>query len=254
MDECSARIYRFARIGQDICLALCELTGLDGNAESPAKHVPLAVFDGCKGIGDFVAESACRFAEALRMIDGSEKRKANRFLKMVDRQRYIFAHGILRMELARQLGAEPENLGFETTEFGKPMLSYPHSHLKFSLSHSGRHIAIATASREVGVDIEEIGGELDYVQIAKRFFAEEEQDYVLSCDEEEGRVRFYTLWVRKEALLKASGQGLRRLSKASTLKNKAELSLRHGETTHYMLATLCSTEHLALALAVQERV
>lgn len=252
MEECSARIYRFHRTEQDICLTVCVLSGLVDDKEATAKHLwPSA--DNCWGMSGFIAESACHFAEASRLIDENENHKANRFLKVSDRQRYVMAHGILRMVLASQLGARPESLSFRIAEFGKPFLVRPYDYLKFNLSHSGRHIAIVTAAREVGVDIEEIAADFDYVQIARRFFVEEEQNYVLACDDEEcRRVRFNTLWVRKEALLKAAGIGLSRLSNAATLEDRVELSLQNGEPERYLLTTICSRHDLALALAVRE--
>ena len=72
-----------------------------------------------------------------------------------------------------------------------------------SISHSGDYVICAVSDREVGADIQKLEDNADLVKMAERYFAPEEAEEV----EERGRMRFYRLWCRKEALGKCEGTG-----------------------------------------------
>ncbi|MBR4026109.1 MAG: 4'-phosphopantetheinyl transferase superfamily protein [Lachnospiraceae bacterium] len=95
----------------------------------------------------------------------------------------------------------------------------------FNLSHSGKWVVAAYGSREIGVDIEKIRQNSTYQKMAKRFFTEEEQNYIYSIkDKTEQQRRFTRIWTLKESYLKYLGVGLKKdlLSFSFQIKNEKE--------------------------------
>lgn len=85
----------------------------------------------------------------------------------------------------------------------------PTRDLRFNLSHSHEHVLYAFAwEREVGVDVERIREQVDVLKLAERFFAPHEASALRERSPEERRRLFFTLWVCREACLKAWGTGL----------------------------------------------
>src|SRR5579884_3446051 len=121
------------------------------------------------------------------------------------RRRFLVARGALRVLLARYLGAEPDELIFETGERGKPSLTG--SPLCFSVTHSGELCLIAvTDERQVGVDVELLKPRRDPLRVARRYFTPGECDAIE--DAADPTASFYLYWVAKEAFLKATGLGI----------------------------------------------
>jgi 4'-phosphopantetheinyl transferase len=119
---------------------------------------------------------------------------------------------VLRDLLGRYLQTQPCTIRFVYNAFGKPDLGPEFANrLKFNLSHSGRLavIAIATAA-DVGVDLEYVRAESDYADIARRFFSAAEVDYLIALPSHLHAESFFSCWTRKEAYLKACGEGLAR--------------------------------------------
>ena len=98
------------------------------------------------------------------------------------------------------------SLTYRYGQKGKPYLM--DSPLFFNLSHSGRYVLCGISFREIGVDIQEIRkGNL--MQIVKRYFAGEEVARLEKIDDETLRKeQIYTLWARKEAYGKLTGEGI----------------------------------------------
>lgn len=141
-------------------------------------------------------------------LDAREKQKALRFRLQRDCDSYVAVHGLLRMILGSRLEIPPRSVSLEYNRYGKPMLISDRAPLYFSLSHS-RDISIValTSNGEVGADIEYIDPEFDFREISSAFFVKEENEYI-DHGRPGDRERFYRLWTRKEALLKAIGTGL----------------------------------------------
>jgi 4'-phosphopantetheinyl transferase len=150
--------------------------------------------------------------EALRRtLSEGERCRAERFRFQADRVWYTVAHGVLRQILAHYLGVSTTALEFAEGEHGKPSLIAPRcgGRLRFNLSHSGNLALVAIAQdREVGVDLEFITGQVDAVEIARRFFSAREASALSRMSVARRGVAFLRLWTRKEALLKAVGVGL----------------------------------------------
>jgi len=142
------------------------------------------------------------------VLSADETARANRFLHRADRDRYLVAHCALRLILARYLTIAPSELTWVTNQYGKPRLVDPVP-LHFNMSHSGNIVLIAVSARgEVGVDVEQHRAGVQCLEIAERFFAPPEIDALRNLDANSVVRGFFDCWVRKEAYIKAIGQGL----------------------------------------------
>lgn len=144
-------------------------------------------------------------------LSAEEKVRAERFHFARHRRLFIISRGILRNLLSRYLNIEPGNLEFEYTPTGKPHLSSQgvSPDVFFNLSHSGNRVILAfTRQRQVGVDIEIIHPIHDMDQLARRNFSPDEYKEFKSVGEADRMKAFFHCWTRKEAFIKAIGDGL----------------------------------------------
>lgn len=149
-----------------------------------------------------------RFRETL---DDDEGSRADRFYFSRDRERFIVARGILRAILGRYLDRAPESLSFSYSTHGKLALaSEPGADaIRFNLSHShGMALYAVTRGGEVGVDLELIRCDLEAEQIAERFFSHSEIVALRALPPGVRKYAFFLCWTRKEAYIKARGDGL----------------------------------------------
>ena len=143
-----------------------------------------------------------------KSLSDIELDKASKFRFIEDQQRYIVTHATLRTILGRYLKTEPAEIEFVSNDFGKPSLSEKYEKIHFNLSHSKGLSALAFSSKsEIGIDIERINPKFDFEMIANSNFSKAENHF-LHAKKMESRNRFYTLWTRKEAFLKAVGIGI----------------------------------------------
>ena len=153
--------------------------------------------------------NAARFAAAEAVISRDESLKAGRFAFAPDRDRFIAAHGALRMVLADYLAADPCDLEFQIGSSGKPALVQTFTDLRFNLSHSGDLALIAvTRGRDVGVDVELVQEDIAFEQIVEHYFDPAEAWSLRTAPPAARVARFFDLWTRKEACLKAEGSSL----------------------------------------------
>jgi len=142
-------------------------------------------------------------------LSADERSRAERFLLPRDRDRFIATRGLLRAILAAYLGAAPERLRFRYSSKGKPALEAPEAGLEFNLAHSHGLALYAVAwGRPVGVDVERIRTDIGVEEIAARFFSPREAAELRGLPPSERPEAFFRCWTRKEALLKAWGEGL----------------------------------------------
>jgi len=148
-----------------------------------------------------------RLAELEQWLSPDEILRRDRFVFLKDQQSYSAGRGILREILAKRLAADPRELEFTYTRYGKPSLRG--ARLEFNVSHSGG-VAIYAVSptRVVGVDIEKIEPRFTEDQIAEKFFSPSELIALRSLPEALQVDAFFRCWTRKEAYVKAHGAGL----------------------------------------------
>ncbi len=146
-------------------------------------------------------------------LSEEECERARRFRFPEHRRRFVAARGALRSILADYLRLAPGEIRFAYGRRGKPSLTERgDSPLRFNLSHSGSlGVAAITQGREVGVDVERRRELKRPDAIARRFFsAEENRQLGALATESERDDAFFRCWTRKEAYLKALGDGLAR--------------------------------------------
>ena len=149
----------------------------------------------------------------VRQLLGSDERaRAERFGFDQNRNRYIVAHGFLRVILGSYLNCSPSEVAFTYDKHGKPWLSDSDRHgknLKFNLARSGTMALYGvTLQRVIGVDIEEMRTDFAIDDLVRRFFSANEARCLFTLHPSQRRQAFYDGWTRKEALIKAVGAGL----------------------------------------------
>ena len=163
--------------------------------------------------------------EALgRSLSQDEHDRANRFRFDRHRRQYVVGRGALRSLLAAYTGTRPELVRFAYGPRGKPFLQGD-GDLFFNLSNSDERALVGfVRGREIGVDIEFLKPMPDCEQIAERFFSESERVVLRGVPRESKEEAFFNCWTRKEAYLKAVGEGL-----AAPL-DSFDVTLAPGET------------------------
>lgn len=147
----------------------------------------------------------------IALLDDLERSRAARYHFAADRARFVLGGALLRTVLARALDADAGSIRLDRAcercgePHGRPRVVDATAHV--SVSHSGDVVAVAlTAASPVGVDVESIverpGG--DYAELYPSTCTPAEQPFVTSA------AAFFTFWTRKEAVLKATGDGLDR--------------------------------------------
>jgi 4'-phosphopantetheinyl transferase len=156
---------------------------------------------------DVPPETSARLYATLTI---EERDRSARFRFERDRQHFIAAHGVLRDLLGRYLETRPDRIRYAHNAFGKPHLSPEFgSRITFNLSHSAGLALIAIAAdANVGVDLEYTGVHADYADIAREFFSAAEVEQLTALPSHDYAEAFFSCWTKKEAYLKARGEGL----------------------------------------------
>ena len=143
-------------------------------------------------------------------LSQDERDRAARRRFAMDRRRWAVARGALREILGRYLGMDPARLSFVYNAFGKPELGLTcGKRLTFNLSHSAGYALVAiTGNADVGVDLEYIRPELDHMDIARCFFSAAEVDQLNRVPRHAQSHAFFESWTKREAYVKARGEGL----------------------------------------------
>jgi len=159
-----------------------------------------------------LARPAAEVTALHRLLDPAERSRANMFRAERDRRRFVVARATLRMVLAEYAGLEPHRVKFTVRPGGKPVLARNSvtGALHFNLAHSGELALCAVADRAVGVDLEQLEHHDDMQRVAQHFFSEVEARTLGALSGIDRTHYFFRTWVRKEAYLKACGEGLAR--------------------------------------------
>ena len=142
------------------------------------------------------------------LLDDAERERAERFVFERDRRRFVAAHACVRTALGRCLARPAAALRFGAGRRGKPYVIDAPLDVRFNLSDGGERAVLAIAlGREVGVDIEEVRPtEVD--ALARRVFAPSEANALAALPPDDRHAAFFRIWTRKEAFIKALGEGL----------------------------------------------
>ncbi len=152
-----------------------------------------------------------RIPEQNGVLAPEEQARAERFHFAKDRNQFIESRAALRLLLSQYLNTSPTELTFASGSHGKPGLANGLSSngLRFNLSRrDGLALIAFTCDREIGVDVELVRTDLPVVEIAEVSFSESELAALRSLPESLQTAGFYNCWTRKEAYIKARGEGL----------------------------------------------
>jgi 4'-phosphopantetheinyl transferase len=155
--------------------------------------------------------TASRIEFLQRTLSLDEQKRAERYYFQKHREHFVVARGLLRAILGHYLDVEPGQLRFRYNAYGKPALAeeFGRHGLRFNLAHShGLVLYAVTYGREVGCDLEILRRELANQQIAERFFSSREIATLRALPACMQHEAFFNCWTRKEAFIKARGEGL----------------------------------------------
>jgi 4'-phosphopantetheinyl transferase len=143
------------------------------------------------------------------LLSVDELARSRRFRFERDRNRYIVGRASLRRLLGLYVAEKPRKLRFSYSEYGKPSLSSPSNGVSFNLSHSdGLAVFVVCRGADVGIDIEHMNDRPVREKVAERFFSPGEVRVLRALPEGAQPAAFLRCWTRKEAYLKARGDGL----------------------------------------------
>lgn len=195
------------------------------------------------------------------LLSTDELQRARRFRFDTDRREYSVSRGTLRALLGSYLNLSPQALRFSYSEFGRPRLLADSlaSTLDFNVSHSCDVALIAFArGRKIGIDVEKVRRDFETGEIAERFFSTAERAALRELPGEQRQEAFFRCWTRKEAFIKALGEGL------SHPLDQFDVSLAPGlpaallatrpdahEVTRWKLWDIQVPAHFAAALAAE---
>jgi len=174
--------------------------------------------------------------DEIALLSAEEKERRLSFRLPEAAQAFTAGRVLLRGLLCLCLQEEEPRL--ETGPHGKPFCPHPQAP-EFNLSHGGKWLAVALhPNTPVGVDVESLDRRASIHDLSERYFSPAEQVKV----SENGADAFFRIWTRKEALLKATGEGLTR--------NLRELdTLREEENRDWVCQTYALPERHVLSLA-----
>lgn len=191
-------------------------------------------------------------------LSAEEKSRAERFVFVRDRDFWVACRGILRQILGLYLDRHPRNIAIATDAGGKPRLALNRQGseppIMFNVSHSnGLALVAVTLMQEVGIDIEKVRSDFATEEIAARYFSAEEQAEFRSLPEELRTEAFFLAWTRKEAFLKARGEGLRVPLDSFTVSltpGRPEV-LSAADAMRWQLFSFCPAPRFAAALVTE---
>mgnify|MGYP001378143252 CR=1 FL=1 len=155
------------------------------------------------------ADTCVPTPESVLSLD--ERARAARLVQGENRRRFVVSRAVLRCLLSQYAEVAPEQLRFDYGPHGKPELASTGlaQGLGFNMSHSGDVILYAVArGRSIGIDVEHERPRSNFMRIAERFFSVEEYEALHAFPDRDRPSAFFRCWTRKEAYVKARGDGI----------------------------------------------
>jgi 4'-phosphopantetheinyl transferase len=144
-------------------------------------------------------------------LSAAELARAGRFGTQALRDRYVCGRATLRSVLAQRLGVEPKVVPIRRGPRGRPELDTAAVELDFNVSHTdgGAVIGIVEAgNNRIGVDVERTDRSVGAERLARKFLSPDEQSALGHAEPAQRRALFLRYWTCKEAMSKATGDGL----------------------------------------------
>lgn len=156
-------------------------------------------------------ECDCASLESFKTtLAPDEKARAGRFWLPRDRNSFIATRGILRNLLGKYVGCAPSEIVMKYGDRGKPSLDVSQHHsVQFNVSRShGLALFAFAAERSVGIDVELVRHDFPAAEIAARYFSPQEVEDLKALPPPHFYEGFFLCWTRKEAYVKARGEGM----------------------------------------------
>lgn len=187
-------------------------------------------------------------ARLSQLLSEEELLRTARYHQRKDQIRFITGKGMLRLILADYLGASPKEIIFKRGFHNKPFVAHP-MEVHFNVSYSNNWIIIAVSPVPLGVDIEYIKSNFPYQEIMHDCFTKEEREAIMASSLPQHQ--FFRLWTRKEALVKATSQGLDdNLRDFSCLNGVQQISAEIGMNTDWWIKSFLMEEEYFVSLAL----
>ena len=155
-------------------------------------------------------------------LDAQDRERAGRFHFPEDRARHVLGRALVRKILGHYLSQSPEKIDLACTDRGRPYFPGDET-MRFSITHARDLVAVAlTARARVGIDIEYMERKLHLKELAERILSAEDFREFEALPEEEKVAAFFRVWTRKEAYLKATGEGITDALKKISVSLRAE--------------------------------
>jgi 4'-phosphopantetheinyl transferase len=148
---------------------------------------------------------------SFKLLSALERQRAGKYHFQRDHDHFAVARGGLRMILSRYINLPPAQICFSVNQYGKPAVCYElgGNSLKFNVAHAGDVALYAfTLRREIGIDIEHLTEDCLGLELAECFFSPAEASMLRGVAPALRTVAFFDCWTRKEAYIKARGEGL----------------------------------------------
>jgi 4'-phosphopantetheinyl transferase len=208
-------------------------------------------------------ELACDLPKMAALLCREEEDRAARFHFRRDYEQFVLSRGILRLLLAKYVGGRPEEIAFRYSPNGKPALDGPSrqgAKLQFNLSHTaGMAVYAFVHYRKVGIDVEQVRDLSGLDGIAAQIFTPAELIAYHSTDSHNRQRCFFSGWTRKEAFIKACGEGWSRSPQTFAVSlaiNEPARLLRieeeAGVAGYWKLFDVTTEPSYAAALAVED--
>jgi 4'-phosphopantetheinyl transferase len=196
----------------------------------------------------------------MPLLANDERERAARFRFDHLRHSFVIARAALRCLVGRYLGLHPADVEFRYGSRGKPSVPSEFG-IQFNTSHSGGLVVAAFAAGiPLGIDVELLRPMPDANDLASRFFCAEEAEELAALPASQRDAAFFNCWTRKEAYIKAIGDGL------SAPLDGFRVTLRPGDSARFIhisrdttaaaewtLQDLRTTDGYKAALAYRDR-
>lgn len=195
----------------------------------------------------------------FEILSPDEKQRADRYRFEKDRRQFAVCRGILKRIIGGYLSVYPQAVQFSYNPFGKPYLTDSNSCFRFNVSHShGVGIVAISTNKEIGVDIELIDDKVDVFSVAEGAFSAPDVSLLKSLPSKLHSAAFFAGWTRKEACLKAIGDGLSTSEEQQSVipsiieeRDVMFSTCIDNRITHWSLTSIKTTDQFKAALAVE---
>ncbi|MDP4177074.1 MAG: 4'-phosphopantetheinyl transferase superfamily protein [Bacillota bacterium] len=193
-----------------------------------------------------------KYEEFYSLISSEKKDRINKFHFIDDRKRSLYGDLLIRQLITKKLGVMNDKISFGVTDYGKPYLIND-KNFHYNISHSKDWVFCGISDYKIGVDIEHI--KVCDFDLAERFFAKEEYEFLKMALDEECDKLFFDIWCMKESYIKYKGLGLaipldsfrceRKTPFLYLVKNNNELlNIRNYHIDNTYSAAVCSPYYL----------